>query len=131
MAEMYRLNYGFGFSDSEETHNSIISKSELVIGAFADMESGDRNTRAFATYILENVFRILETNISSRPDLNRLHKLFADDIRAKYIPALSEQEAIDYMLNNILVYNGKENYLDLLNGTSKPLKNIIEIKLFS
>lgn len=115
MGNLYRLNYGFGFSDAEETHNSVISKTELVIGSFADMSSGDRRTRAFATHILENVFRILELNSSSRPDLNRIHHMFADDVRANYIPAMTEEEAMEYMLKNILLFNGKEEYWHLLN----------------
>lgn len=116
--------YGFGHSSNQDTHNSVMSLSELVLGAMHDMGGGDYYSRAFATYILESVFDMFGHDVAYHNAVKRLHKVFEEDVKNRLAPGMTDDEAALYMLKNALVSHGYNDLWALINGDFFIKKNI-------
>ena len=101
--------YGFGHSNSEETHNSFLSTSDIVLGSLYDMSRGDSQTKAFASYMLQNLFDMFGNDTAYHDGVKRLHNIFESEVKSRLAPSMTEEEAAEYMLKNALLSHGYDD----------------------
>ena len=124
-------NWAVGYTDKEQTHNAAIVRQVILGDAMANlMYGGDANTRRFASTILDSISfadgAIGETDASKGDtaihstmkdrEINHLHRKLKQRIYAENLtkPFMSDDELASYLVEQILEFNNRRGYLDLL-----------------
>lgn len=125
-------NWAVGYTDKEQTHNAAIVR-QVILGdaAMASlMYGGDTNTRRFASTVL-NMIGFADGAIGEKDaskgdtaihstmkdrEIDHLHKKLKQRIYAENLtkPFMSDDELASYLVEQILEFNNRRDYLDLL-----------------
>lgn len=121
---MLQANYALGYAD-DNSHNSVLLKSSIVLGAINyAISAGNRNTRAFATYVLMNLFDFLKHDGAYHEEVNRLHTMFQKEVESNLIEAMTDEETAFYLLENVLDSNNELELLELIETDSNSIEEI-------
>ena len=128
-------NWAVGYTDKEQTHNAAIVRQVILGDAMSSlMYGGNTNTRRFASTVLNMIGfadgAIGETDASKGDtaihstmkdrEIDHLHKKLKQRIYAENLtkPFMSDDELASYLVEQILEFNNRRGYLDLLTKDS-------------
>lgn len=124
-------NWAVGYTDKEQTHNAAMVRQVILGDAMSNlMYGGDVNTRRFASTVLDAIGfadgaigekdatkgdTAIHSSMTDR-EIDHLHRKLKQRIYAENLtkPFMGDDELANYLVEQILRFNGKREYLDLL-----------------
>lgn len=126
-----KSNWAVGWNAQEQIHNASLVKQVILGEAMSYlMSGGDEQTRRFASSVLDSI-NFTQGALGERDankgdvaihstmeakDIEYIHRKYASEIYSKHLakPFMSDGELANYLVEQILRDNGKQEFLDLL-----------------